>query len=223
MTDHPMLFNGDMVRALLDGRKTQTRRIIKPQPPKGVTGAGRYSNSRDGLLDEWSWLTGDLTDIDGWDWHTDFKVGKNNGDRIWVRETFTTTQHDKAVYRADATDQYGHRWHEIVPGDPEREVLWKPSIHMPRRASRLTLHIEDARVQRLQGISEEDAIAEGCDPVHMQPGGAYGNPGDGWLDYREGFRRLWESVNGKGSWDANPWVAALTFRVERANIEEAEL
>lgn len=91
--------------------------------------------------------------------------------------------------------------------------------NMPRWASRLTLTVTDLRVQRLQEISYRDAVAEGCYPVHMAPGGSTGDPSDGWLDYREGFLSLWNSLHGAGAWDSNPWVVALTFTVERRNID----
>jgi len=128
------------------------------------------------------------------------------GDRLWCREAFTLTQHDKPVYRADARDQTGARWSSITPGDPNGEVKWKPSIHMPRWASRLTLTVTDARVQRVQDISEADAKAEGFDG-HPDPIGA--------------LALLWDDLNaarGYG-WDANPWIVAMTFTAEQRNID----
>lgn len=201
MTDRPMLFSGPMVRALLEGRKTQTRRVLKR-----LLGFGPITEFGP-------------SDTPGYDWHfRDKRASWNDlrdaqlreylpfkrGDRIWVKETHALYgaypgPGGRVDYKADT---------------PDLVNSWRPSIHMPRWASRLTLHVEEVRVQRLQRISEEDAEAEGAAPVLVPPDG-------GSCPHAEGFRDLWESINGAGSWDANPWVAALTFRVERANIEEA--
>ena len=148
-----------------------------------------------------------------------------------MRECFTLTQHDKAVYRADATDQTGQRWHSIAPGDPEKEVRWKPSIFMPRWASRLTLTVTDVRVQRLQEISTDDAKSEGI-PEFAEDAGRIGLPAVSGIDgcewdnrsSVENFRLLWDSLNAKRGygWDANPWVSAYTFTVHRQNIDQME-
>ena len=117
------------------------------------------------------------------------------GDRLWVRETFAvppgSTEQAEAVYRAS-----------FDPGD----VTWTPSIHMPRWASRITLTITDVRVQRLQDISEDEAVAEGIDEAipPMNDHGPANAP-------RWRFARLWNSINGVGAWDTNPWVWAITF------------
>lgn len=201
MTGRPIVFSAPMIRAILDGRKTQTRRVLKPQL---------------------------------WFRELPYAIG----DRLWVRETFALTQHGRPVYRADARDQAGARWHSITPGDPDGEVQWKPSIHMPRWASRLTLTVTDVRVERVQDISEADVKAEGLakrakDSVPTwkyglpDRDGMPGNDDDGWLwqdwcvDPRNAFGKLWNSINaarGYG-WDANPRVVAVTFTAEQRNID----
>lgn len=215
MSERPILFSGPMVRAILDGRKTQTRRGLKPQigdldrPFKMDDGSWRVTDSRGGHM----------SPID---------VRHRIGDRLWVREAYAQVEGPKgvvhvgnAVYRSDACDSSGRRWFSITPDDPDREVLWRPSIYMPRSLSRLTLHVTDVRVQRLRKISEEDAIAEGVyerhavgdDPMH-----------DAWTWDRNAsrfatpiaaFAALWNLINGSGAWEENPWVAAITFRAER--------
>jgi hypothetical protein len=183
MTDRPIIFSAPMVRALLDGRKTQTRRALKP--PYGTL---EYLPDR-------TWRP--------------IYTKCFRGDRLYVREAFCP----RLGYPAPvATPHY-----RADDDKPEWRGLWKPSIHMPRWASRLTLTVTDVRVQRLQEISEADAIAEGCDAAFAmtmrRPNGAY--PGNA----TECFRDLWNSLHGPDAWDANPWVAALTFTVQRGNID----
>jgi len=184
MKERPILFNTDMVRALLDGRKTQTRRVVKPQP---------YMN------------------------HDSRAQGNTNlcpygqiGDRLWVRETWAYVP--KTAY-AQSTGV-----HQIInPNNPDMAAVykagwercapsWKPSIHMQRWASRLTLEVTDVRVERVQDISEEDAKAEGC-PVR-------GNI-DATKDPIGWFAWLWDSINAKRgySWDSNPWVWVVAFKL----------
>lgn len=164
--ERPILFSGPMVRAILDGRKTQTRRMIKP---------------------DWSRCL-DLDDPDDRKAAVERCRHGKLGDRLWVRETFAI--HGGEIAYA-ATDQH------LVGCD-----RWKPSIHMPRRASRIVLEIAGVRVERLNEISRGDAMAEGCPHSNL----AYGqNPCD-W------FRELWKSTNGPESWAANPWVWVIEFR-----------
>lgn len=240
MTDRPILFSAPMVLALQSGAKTQTRRILKPQPEH---------------LQHYEWKGKVLHDSEYRHWCYKGHVGHDNwasitdqlrpalpieiGDRLWVKETFTMTQHSHAVYRADARDQFGHRWSEITPGDPKREVVWKPSIFMPRVASRLTLVVTDVRVQRLREISNGDAAAEGVTEheeivdITSTPSGhpveihdyryrveGIGDDDEGYLDEWSAFRNLWVTINGQESWDADPWVAAYTFTVHKANIDQ---
>jgi hypothetical protein len=204
MTDRPILFSAPMVRALLAGTKTQTRRILKVQP-----------GDLDAVfcMDDGSWH---VTGADG-SHMSPLPVRYRVSDRLWVRETWMPRALGLAIsrvmkphYRADADSDR-----------PEWRGLWKPSIFMPRWASRLTLTVTDVRVQRLQDISEEDAIAEG---ITEAPDGWWsadhkaGAPLAG-CDARGAYYCLWNHINGPGSWDANPWIVAPTFAVERRNID----
>lgn len=199
--DKPIIFSGPMVRALIDGRKTQDRRALKPQIIPCVTWGdpppGTYPSNH------------------GWS-----RFPYALGDRLWVREHCATWEgdHRDVVYRADETDQgWSDLSHDARTGAP-----WKrrPSIHMPRWASRLTLTVTDVRVQRVQEVSEEDAEAEGARPAFSYPGwgGVSSVP---W--YRWGFHELWDALNAKRGygWERNPWVVALTFTVDQRNIDAA--
>lgn len=203
MTDKPIIFSAPMARALLDGSKTQTRRILKPQPPEGSTFFA-YDIGDQGFfarfLDEDENGNADLPFA---------KISAMKGDRLWVRENWTTGQHlDKTPPRDIPQEQsIGY------PADPDGGP-WlgriRPSIHMPRWASRLTLTVTDVRVERLQGISRGDAMQEGCPHPNMQDGP---NPVD-W------FRGVWSDINGPDAWDQNPWVVAYTFTVKKRNIDQ---
>ena len=212
--ERPILFSGPMVSALLDGRKTQTRRVVKP--PRG------YEMPSD-PLDE-----GDIGDL-----VQACRYGRA-GDRLWVRETWAHVP--ATAYRcSDGVQQtndptsagmaavYAAGWERSAPG------RWKPSIHMPRWACRLVLEIADVRVQRLHDISEDDAIAEGIHRIEIGSGypPMFSADPRTWADAVEqhpdvqatpvaAFRELWESINGLASWAANPWVWAVTFRREEA-------
>jgi hypothetical protein len=213
MTTRPILFSAPMVRALLADTKTQTRRIVKYIPALGEPGDWCHRYLSHGLRD----IIGDCAAY--------CPYGRP-GDRLWVRETFLDTRAMTgglddgprmvpAYYRAD----------DMHPYDAERMAKygkkWTPSIHMPRWASRITLEITGVRVERLQEISEVDARAEGVDLLRV----------DGhemWRDYSvadedneghgycytavESYITLWESINGPGSWDANPWVWVINFK-----------
>jgi len=189
MKERPILFSGSMVRAILAGTKTQTRRVVKPWTP-------RPNASAKAVPEDVAYLP-DFTC-----YRTTCPYGQP-GDRLWVREAWARTTvfpgTEMVVYReSDNRTDYGGPW--------------KPGIHMFRRDSRITLEITEVRVERLQDISEGDAIAEGT------PGGHGAIPGYGYnATPREQYRWLWESINGEGSWEANPWVWAVSFnRVEAA-------
>ena len=218
MADRPIIFSAPMIRALLDGRKTQTRRIIKPSPE--FCGGGRSRDPQNwNDPDAWGW---ENYDEGCWDLLSEGYTGRPfyaPGDRLWCKEGcvvgFDIDDNDRPIgdrkvwYRATDT---GLRWY-----DPDSESMldnppWKPSIHMPRWASRLTLLVTDVRVQRLQEISRGDAMEEGCPFANMADGP---NP-------RDWYRGIWNSLHGPGAWDANPWVAALTFTVHRQNIDQME-
>lgn len=199
MKERPILFSAPMVRAILGGQKTQTRRIIKPQP--------------DTTLEDYPYWH-----IGGFRLRKDAKNPLRSpygvpGDRLWVRETWSPDHRDvypnfPIVYRADgypSDDDISGGMLETGDAMICRRTYfrWRPSIHMPRHASRINLEVTDVRVERLQNISEADALADGgwtysaC-PIHKSP--------------QRSFADLWESINGKGSWNVNPWIWALSFR-----------
>lgn len=221
MVDRPIIFSGSMVRALLDGRKTMTRRIIKPQPNLAMKGVGGNWVVWDGLL--------------GWrDIHEAFsdpalkqhKLRFAVGDRLYVRENFALHPQSRETVFYKATV-------ENEPGFPVWSGPWRPSIHLPRSASRLTLIVEAVKVERLQDISEVDAKAEGIhryphhwhdpeyplDPIAYEP---FAGAPERYSDPVEAYQALWNSINGPNAWDANPWVVAVSFRVVKANIDSKE-
>lgn len=197
MKARPILFSGPMIRALLNGRKTQTRRVIKPQPAAELA---TYNHGL--LLDEMAAVC---------------PYGLP-GDLLWVREAFNADWSAQLLYKAD--DPTGRAARDA---GYTKEPRYRPSIHMPRRSSRLTLEITDVRVQRLQDIGERQAISEG---IYNTADATFPmwTAGEGFNEHmefpRDAFRELWESINGPGSWDVNPWVWALAFRVHRCNIDE---
>lgn len=227
MADKPIIFNSTMVRALLDGRKTQTRRIAKITAIMGnkapVTAPEEslieleMGEFRRGVFHYAS--TGALSGP--------YRLPYATGDRLYVREGWTARMthgwtisdarsrmyQEEILYRADG--------HESIDG-------WWPSIHMPREFSRLTLTVTDVRVQRLQDISEADAVAEGIERLPNSKGpnyftreivgkwsGSFNAP-----TAQEVFADLWESLHGPEAWDSNPWVAAYSFVCERRNIDD---
>ena len=195
--ERPIIFSAPMVRAILDGRKTMTRRIIKPQPSAGV----RVS----------PFVSSGLEDGHG----REVRIPWRPGDRAWVREAWgwsgfasmpPSSLHPQFLEYAATGARSGREMFPNLRPTPEAmPQKWRSPIHMPRWASRITLEITDVRVQRLQDISEEDARAEGAEPVLEPPDG-------GSAPHIAGFRDLWNSINGPDAWDRNPWVAALTFR-----------
>jgi hypothetical protein len=210
--DRPILFSGPMVRALLDGRKTQTRRIL------GTFDVFRLADGSEAPVSCLHVKGEGLPRVTVGRVILDKKLKAAVGDRLWVRETWmpralglSISRLLKPRYRADEDR-------------PEWRGLWKPGIHMFRWASRLTLTVTDVRVQRLQDISADDADAEcfgGDYPGKALPE-PFPGPASQWghLSMPECYGRLWDSINGAGAWDANPWVAAYTFTVERRNIDE---
>lgn len=201
MKERGMIFNAEMVRAILDGRKTQTRRPIKWKQTRFTEIAERD----DGSL--WPWAEDCERGGDIW-----FACPYGEiGDRIWVRETFRV--HGRAtdvatlVYRASVRNSWTEQTHRVpvaVCNKPVTPEKWTPSIHMPRWASRITLEITDVRVERLRGLSEEDAKSEGIIP---SAGGVL----PGW-EYRINFRDLWMDIYGTDNWEANPWVWVIEFK-----------
>lgn len=217
MIERGMIFNSEMVRAILDGRKTQTRRPIKWKQTRFT----EIGEREDGSNWPWSEDTENVCDY----WHP-CPFGAV-GDRIWVRETFQgplfdfdqmdayckdSTPFEKAqfcVYKAD-----GKPAPEFFDADDNLHCGWRPSIHMPRWASRILLEITDVRVERLNAISEEDARAEGIidggclNCGEPEPCGC-ANPEP---DATDAFAYLWKSIYGDDSWNANPWVWVIEFK-----------
>jgi len=212
--DRPIIFSAPMVRALLDGRKSQTRRVLKPQPAARTACVEPHPEYRE----EWRAFA------DGEPLHS-FCLPYVPGDRLWVREAWC---YGPAGQFADAPIYYRATDNDVegctgYTKGGDRRSPWRPSIHMPRWASRLTLIVTDVRVQRLQDISEEDAQAEGAlkmrceidDKPHFYNDAERGT-------HKIGFAGIWAHINGAESWDADPWVVAVSFKTIRANIDSAE-
>ena len=215
MTDRPIIFRAPMIRALLDGRKTQTRRLLKPQPWFSMTAIWHWEPG--GKRPWCSWHDGPpyipISDALAMD-----NAPCTIGDRLWVRETFgecpfhvppseiySSTKSAALIFGMETSEPNAFYIYCYRATDPApSEVKWRPSIHMPRAASRLTLEVTGVKVERLQEISEEDAIAEGI-----------GDSALGQQMPKIMFHALWNSIHGPGAWDANPWVYALTFNVEK--------
>ncbi|HCE8859447.1 TPA: hypothetical protein NHV36_004673 [Klebsiella michiganensis] len=232
MTERGMIFNSEMVRAILDGRKTQTRRIVKPQPD---------ISSKDNLSGVWldkplnGLLLPKIQDIAI---HCPFGM---SGDQIWVRETWATLGNEDGccvdwednlckgdersaarIYRASCEQRPGDYSLWSIPDDAywkphtkdhKFEGAWRPSIHMPRWASRILLEITNVRVEQLNVISERDAQAEG---VAKLQGGFWQHYQPSWtqhqLSARGSFVTLWKSIYGEESWNSNPWVWVIEFK-----------
>ncbi|HEO9559192.1 TPA: hypothetical protein QII12_001516 [Klebsiella pneumoniae subsp. pneumoniae] len=231
MKERGMIFNGEMVRAILDGRKTQTRRPIKWKQTRFTEIGEREDGSK------WPWSEDAEHTCDFWHPCPFGAVG----DRIWVRETWGVVSHafsddglmidwvpDRpstaihempfgngyysgyAIYAADGDFTWGDD-----DGYEDGRSCWKPSIHMPRAASRILLEITDVRVERLNAISEEDAAAEGVPPAgSLLPDypGTFLTPKGDFATAKVAFQRLWESIYGAENWQANPWVWVIEFK-----------
>jgi len=257
VNEKPILMNSEMVRATLAGRKTQTRRVIKPQPdafyhgpdiPRDANGISigkpyDEANSRVikcpyGEIGDELWVRETFADVNCEGGPA--LMYKADGDlRTW--EDFSTTfgpdygagkSMDYEAYPAD----YTMWWSDLLNGEPDHK--WKPSIHMPRWASRIQLRITDVKVEQVQNISEADAIAEGamrvelppCDDAFNPPGSygyAYHDDGENTIypKAKEAFKNLWDSINGKPradgvdiSWAANPWVWSVEFELINQEI-----
>ena len=257
MRERPILMSAEMVRALLAGRKTQTRRLMKPQPVElfdmqssrrqkcgDIFVAPDYfpTSEKTNLVIGFAEGPGTTRWMGSHNFHEAFSPYGQPGDRLWVKEThywdrFEKLPKDKPkdfpidfYYRAEG--ECCEQIPECQCGT-EGKVKWRPSIFMPRWASRLTLKIKSLRVERLQDISEEDAMAEGirmftkdahvfkywpCDPCE-------GELKCAWADLPrtavEAYRALWESLNGAKSWNANPWVWVIEFAPIRVHPSES--
>ena len=221
MTDRPILFSAPMVRALLAGTKTQTRRLIKPQPTFRENGSWSWEGRNGGFVGSAG------THLEAFAESARHWARIQPSDRLWVREAWRcngwATDVATIFYGASEGDGYTAMCEQypVVDRRPLRVTAgWRPSIHMPRWASRLSLTVTEVRVERLQDISEEDAIAEGC--AQYSSATKLSRPfNPDWKGiYREGYVELWNEINGAGSWEANPWVVAYTFTVHRSNIDQ---
>lgn len=224
MNPHPILFSAPMVQALLDGRKTQTRRVVKHPENYGCpTGDCPH------------WKQTECNEAMQVNAVPECPYGKP-GDLLWVRETFARNglkDGEKVFYRADGESQFMGEMRESNGnitryftdhwernGEKRTGADWKPSIHMPRWASRLTLEITGVRVERLQDIPLNDARAEGCEVRQMWLFGA--NNQERQEVGATVFGNLWKSINTKPGirWEDNPWVWVLEFKVHRCNVDE---
>jgi len=192
--EKPILFSGPMIRAILAGRKTMTRRILKPQPAMCGSVGDRHS------------------------FLSDLRLRFAVGDLLWVREAWAqypielNPQPEDIWYKADGRS----------PPSAAKVHRWRSPIHMPRWASRITLRVTAVRVERLQEISEEDAQAEGIYWSEESEGWTSGRNGHEFCDFHGAwatfsFRKLWNSLHGPDAWDANPWVSVTSF--ERVGME----
>lgn len=248
MKTKPILFNTDMVQAILEGRKTQTRR----------------TNNLDRINkrpDEWD-CKGDFLDVGEWQFDDNVYMGHHpgipdrqewiaapvqKGDVLWVRETWRLIGWealDMIIEFKDGTKQWcdthdpkgNGTWLDdqiynlsekgfIIPNEEDerwdvvKELPWKPSIFMPKEAARIFLRVTDVRVERLQDITEEDAIAEGVEKITLRDNTpcykSYGHT-QGYGNAVDSFYSLWESIHGESAWKENPWVWAYSFeRIER--------
>ena len=224
MTERPILFSGEDVRAILGGRKTQARRVVRPQPVL----EGRV----------WRWKPRVGVDINAEHINAAMSPYGVPGDRLWVRETWAVARCYGKLSPKDMPLGPRNVWYRASsaapdqPGSEEVRGKWRPSIHMPRWASRITLEITGVRVERVQEISEEDAVAEGIEwlteqhqtarcryhPPSYSQDGVCVDPGYcscGEYSDIEHFRDRWDSINARWDygWDADPWVWVIEFKV----------
>ena len=200
--ERPILFSGPMVRAIIEGRKTQTRRVIKPKHEFFV------DDGHDGINRVYypCYVTGEPEPQEI------LCPYGSVGERLWVRETWAVVpkvSDDGPKHKAKG-DGTGATWRADWNGNPSG-FPWKPSIHMPRWASRITLEVTGVRVERLNDISEADAYSEGVTIPSHYKFASNGRPNDR-NEARVTFETLWESINGPESWPLNPWVWVVEFK-----------
>lgn len=195
MKERPILFSAPMVRAILEDTKTQTRRIVKPQPPAGTLSVSTWHHPDEDEKGPHFWPFGEDEILPGWSIPCPY--ARKMGDQLWVRETWRPFYTDSAIYLADAGT---HRLN--APTEAAAKASWpgwKPSIHMPRRHSRISLEVTTVRVEKLVSISVYDAVNEGWSKACPDTPGVW-------------YSKLWEEINGPGSWAANPWVWVIEFK-----------
>jgi hypothetical protein len=210
MKERPIIFNAEMVRAILDGRKTQTRRLVPEWqiPSETKQDAGDYPDNRWMAVAQrdrrWGFVVFGATEESCAAQLTESLCPfGSRDDRLWVRETFAVGLCTKSTMAYRATHKpidLDEGWDEVIK--------WRPSIHMPRWASRIQLEITGARVERLNAISEDDAMAEG-----MDDGTSAAAIAVGWFEKpQRAYQRLWEQMYGEDSWASNPWVWVIQFK-----------
>ena len=214
MTDHPLIFSAPMIRALIEGRKTQTRRVMNPHEWyqwKFDCVVGRHAR----------FVGGDSGDV-----VSHCRLPAIVGDQLWVREAWKVIGRERngetelifqysadgAVYKFTEAEEFG----SALAAWGKRGNANRSSIHMPRWASRITLTVKEVRVQRVQEISEADAEAEGLKPTTCA-NVVY--EGEGFPSYKSAFGIAWNSIHGPDAWRRNDWVCALTFSVDPRNID----
>ena len=211
ITERPILFSAPMVRAILEGRKTQTRRVVKPQPAGNV------------WQDECSreWFVSGHGEAGDCALHCPYG---SPGTRLWVRETWQgplLDEDQQQQWHEDGPELFrkpefcAYRATDLLDGVDEdgKDLGWRPSIHMPRWASRITLEITGVRVERLQEIHSADALAEGIQNLSDEWRVSYGILGEISAQHPvRAYQLLWETINGPGSWDLNPWVWIVEFK-----------
>lgn len=222
MKDRPIIFSAPMVRAILEGRKTQTRRVVKPQPerepsdPSGLWYPSTTSKRKRHYANESHFVRG---------LPLDWCPYGAPGDRLWVKHAHWYKRASDLTPEIIWSPESPHAVHRDHKGvwvssiassqydiDQHGGFKKRPSIHMPRWASRLTLEVVSVRVERLQAISEEDAKAEGATPAWCSADSISSGSPDAFRRYRDGLKSLWESINGNGSWADNPWVWVIEFK-----------
>ena len=211
--EHPKNFKMWEVLAIQDDRKTQFREVIKPQPEYNHC-ADMFTYYSKVIDTNFACQSGDRTGIFG-----KYVIG----DRLWIRETWqklqTWQEYGNQLYDIANDDRHGFIEYKAT-NESEWDGKWKPSIYMPRSACRILLEITDVRIERLNDISEKDAIAEGIESIQLS-----GNEGNWWNNYQakdiqsgyscpiNSFKSLWQSINAKTQpWESNPWVWVVEFK-----------
>lgn len=219
LKEHPILFGGQMVRAILEGQKTMARRVVKGPIPEGATSCGVFSTRDETLNGRWQFLDGDPEDADSWSWiGEDFACpyGKP-GDRLWVKSGYSTKydqSRDETIWSSGGRFIQTHGKPISKTGKVKKDGN-HPGMFMPSWLSAELrfplLEITDVRVERLQEITEEDAIAEGLEPTRPLYGDCGGYVHEG---HKDAFIQLWEKLNAERGygWDANPWVWVVSFK-----------
>lgn len=223
MKEHPIIFKTEMVKAILEGKKTQTRRVMNPQPEEGYGSitVGYYHPTKvnkDGEQYPGDEVFGAYTDDGEWGWISPYG---QVGDHLWVRETWATSKRldrfsPNYIGKAGTVALWYKTNDNQIDNPIEVRGKWRPSIHMPRWASRITLEITNIRVQRLQDVSADDAFEEGMSKeiaTHLGLSTHESQEEFNFTACRRVFHELWDSINSKRgySWGNNPFVWVLSF------------